>query len=382
MNRNKSKSSLIMSKQFFKKLSGVAKKIPTLCHILFKEKDANAKKNLILKTAFKPLMLTKYGRKIRRAFSAFRPWCKEFPQMINILSDGSVTTCCFDPYGKNRLGSVYKHDISEIWNNKVKNILMFGDLYDLKQCRDCIGTRHAPILSKKNDYSKWQNFAYRHPKVIQIEIMGRCNYGCCCSNEIYKYRKNNETKPNLDKIFDNIKSFLPKIEKLNLFNHGEPLLHDGFCVFVKKCRKESDKLKMCLCTNGMLMDEKISRCLIEQKINYVSISVHGGAGTENMLKYSKYGADYSKVMANIKQLTKLRKMYKSKLPSVVIDTILFNWNDTDEMINRLRKDAKAVGVDKINWVLDGGTGRLSRSSKRFPLGSDELQRLQQRDIFN
>jgi len=99
-----------------------------------------------------------------------------------------------------------------------------------------------------------------------------------------------------------------------------------------------------------------------------------------MLKYSKYGADYNKVMANIKRLTELRKMYKSKLPVVAIKVILFNWNDTDELMNWLRKDAKAVGADKIKWALDSGRGGLARSSKRFTLGSDELQRLQQRDI--
>ena len=57
-----------------------------------------------------------------------------------------------------------------------------------------------------------------------------------------------------------------------------------------------------------------------------------------LLKYSKYGADYNKVMANIKRLTKLRKAYKAKLPIVTIKTILFNWNDTDELINWLRKE--------------------------------------------
>jgi len=362
------------------KFSIISRKFCTFCRIFFRAKGFNAKKALILRVALRPLMFPKYGKRIRKIFPIIRPYCKYFPQLINILSDGNVTTCCLDPYGKNKLGSVYKHDISEIWNNKIKNILISGDLYDLEQCRDCIGSEHAPLFPKKADYLKWQNLVYQYPKGIQIEVMGRCNYGCCCSSEVYKYRNNNETKPDLDRIFENIKSFFPKIENLNLFNHGEPLLHDGFCDFVKKCRKESGTLSMNLATNGMLMDEKISRCLIEQKIRYVSISVHGGPGTENMLKYSKYGADYNKVMANVKRLTELRKMYKSKSPIVAIKVILFNWNDTDELMGWLRKDAKAAGADKIIWALDGSTGYGLRSSKRFTLGSDKLQRLQQRDI--
>jgi len=368
-------------KPIFKYPYIIARKFCTFCHILFSKKTSNAKKCLILEKLFKPLMLSRYGNTIREFFPVLKPSCWFFPRMPVILCDGDVTTCCHDPFGHNVLGSVYDKDISEIWNNKVRKIVTTQGLYSLNECKTCLGTWRASMFSRKTKYINWRDSVYRYPNTIQIEVMGKCNYGCCCANKLYKYRKNKETKLDLNKIFKNIKSFLPKIEWLYLYNYGEPLLHDHFCEFTQKCREESDSLGLRLATNGIFMNEDICRCLITQKVNCVSIGIHGGPGTENMLKYSKYGADYDKVLANIKILTDLRKEYSSELPYVEIRAVLFAWNDSDEMIDRLRQDVKAAGVDRIDWALDYHTGEYAQSSKRFTLDNNELKKLRERDIY-
>lgn len=354
------------------------RKFRTFLRILFKEKDPRIKKFLLIGRTLTPVLSSKSGRLIKKIL---RPTCSFFPKSIVILSDGSVTTCCFDPFGFNKLGSVYEQDIVQIWEKKIRGILFSGDLLSLKQCKECVGLSHLRLFTKKSEYLKWQNFGRSYPVTIQLEVMASCNYGCCYSGQVYKYRNNQQTKPDLDKIFDNIKSLLPNISCLSLFNFGEPLLHEGFCDFVRKIRKYSEKMYLSLATNGMLLDENIARCLIEQKVDEVSISIHGGAGTENMLKYSKYNADYDRVMANVRLLTGLRREYNSKFPYIEIKTILFNWNDNDEAMERLRKDVRASGADKINWTLDCLTTGSPRASRRFVAGSGELKNLQHRDIF-
>lgn len=343
----------------------IVRKARSLWKILVKKESLYRKKVSLTRGIFKPVMLSQYGKRIRNVIPTVRPWCRYFPRMLVILSDGEVTTCCYDPRGNNRLGSVYERDISELWNHRIRAFLLSGDLYDLTQCRECIGTMRAPVLSNKGERLEWQRFAYRYPKVIQVEIMARCNYGCCDSNEMYRYRRNGATKPDLDVIFENIRSFLPNVEQLNLFNVGEPLLHDGLCAFIRKCRAVSDTLSLRLCTNGSLLDEKVSECLVREKVDTVCVSIHGGPGTDNMLKYSKYGADYETVMANIKRLTGMRARYDSGLPSVEVKTILFSWNDSDELMNRLGQDAKVAGADTVRWDLDCDFGGFGRSSKRF-----------------
>ena len=325
----------------------------------------------LLNKTLKPVLVSRLGKVIRKLFPFLRPSCRFFPFMIVVLSDGTVTTCCHDARGENNLGSLYQMDLETVWKEKIEPILSgsSADLYDLIQCKRCLGTSLASLIPRRKDYREWQKFISGYPRVLQVEIMGRCNYGCCFASRIHKYR---ETKLDLDKTFESIKGFLPHIEQLNLYSCGEPLLHEDFCDFVAKCREGCSSVVMELCTNAMLMDEKVDRCLIEQKVDQVVVSIHGGPGTENMLKYSKYGADYEKVLANIRRLADLRKKYRSEYPRIQTKTILFEWNDTDELMEKLRKDTRAAGVDGVYWALDCGTGALSRSSKRFMQGSKAL----------
>jgi len=327
-----------------------------------------------VKTALKSLMLSQHGHAIRTLRPSLRPHCRVFPWMLVILSDGTVTTCYCDPFGHNELGSVYDNDIAEIWNTRIRDVVE-GDLYRMPTCRTCIGSQFAPLVSDPDDHKRWRQRLAGYPDVLQIEIMGACNYACCNTRKIHE---NRDTKLDLDRVFENIRSFLPHIDLLNLFNYGEPLLHERFRDFVGQCRALSPTLKMKVSTNGMLLDEKIARCLIEQKVNWVTVSVHGGPGTENMLKYSKRGADYDRVLANVKRLIDLRSEANEELPEVRLKALLFNWNDTDELMDTLRRDGARVGADIVSWALDNGTGGLPRSSKRFTPTSPDWRQLQAR----
>jgi hypothetical protein len=102
-----------------------------------------------------------------------------------------------------------------------------------------------------------------------------------------------------------------------------------------------------------------------------------------MLKYSLYGADYDKVIENIRLLLEMRNRSGSSYPKVQLKAILFNWNDSDEAMNKFRADAKSLGLiaadtrdaDRYYWVLDGDRSASDRFSKRFLPGSPELQQL-------
>jgi hypothetical protein len=321
-----------------------------------------------------------FGKLLRILYHRYRPICSEFPAGICILSDGTITTCCHDPFGRNRFSSIYSRTIDEVWKKDVDRTLKCG-LYNLEGCRDCIGSPMASITSTRKQYSNWRQWSKRYPNFITIEIMGACNYGCCVSREMKKHRST--LKPDLGKIFEQIKSYLPHVKELRLFNYGEPLLHDDFSGFIEKCRSQSDRLRLYLATNGLLMDERYSQTFIANKLDYIIVSVHGGPGTANMLKYSRYGADYDCVLFNVKRLLEMRNQAKEKRPSVGLRAILFNWNDSDSEMDKFRKDARSLGLkatsgewntDNYHWMLDVGTnGQLS--SRRFTAGSSELKKL-------
>lgn len=333
----------------------------------------------------KEIMLSSEGERIRDNLVQFRPWCGWFPSMIVVLSDGSVTTCCVDSYGKQVFGNVYEKDIKQVLSDKLPDILQRG-LYDFEICRNCVGEHpFVSLISNPKEYEVWLHSYQQSPATLQLEIMGACNYQCPCpAGEIYKLRP---VKLNLEKTFCHIKSILPELNQLNLFNFGEPLLNDGFVDFIKKCRDAAPDLFIVLATNGLLMNEHISQALIEAKVNQVIVSVHGGPGTENMLKYSKVNANYDVVIKQVKQLIKLREDYQSSIPKVALKAVLFNWNDTDETMNQLRRDAGELGLRPLNgdpqedtyyWVIDQ-TRNLS--SKRFTNGSEALKRLIEQGEF-
>ena len=318
----------------------------------------------------KQIMLSRHGKAIRDALPKFRPYCLNyFPQMmINILSDGAVTTCCFDAYGDNYFGSIYEKQLADIWDHDLPRIMQ-GDLYDYKRCLQCIGfPGWAPLVNEEGKREEWLEWMDRTPNEIQIEITSHCNYACvsCPSTSI---RQQRSAFLDLDRTFENIRSMLKKTHKLNLYNYGEPLLHKGFSDFIRKCRAESGELILELATNGMLLNEEVSLALIESRVDRIIVSVHGGPGTENMLKYSSHGADYDTVLNNVSELLQLRKTLNSHVPKVSLRAILFHWNDNDEDMNRFRGDARALGLsatwghydtDNYHWILDSGNQLASR----------------------
>ena len=338
----------------------------------------------------KQIMLSQHGKAIRAVLPKFRPYCLNyFPQMmVNILSDGTVTTCCFDAYGDNRFGSIYENQLVDLWENALPRVMQ-GDFYDYKRCRQCIGIPGwAPLVNEQGRKEEWLEWTHKTPNEIQIEITSHCNYTCvsCPSTSI---RQQRSAFLDLDKTFTNIRSILKKTHKLNLYNYGEPLLHQGFSDFIRKCRAESSELVMELATNGMLLNEEISRALIESRVDRIIVSVHGGPGTENMLKYSCHGADYDTVLNNVRQLLQLRKSFNAQVPKVSLRAILFNWNDNDEDMNRFRDDARALGLsatwghydtDNYHWIPDSGNQLASR---KYVSGSAELKTLiESREFFS
>jgi MoaA/NifB/PqqE/SkfB family radical SAM enzyme len=314
------------------------------------------------------------------SLTRYRPICKIFPLGIVILSDGSVTTCCYDSLGENVFGSIYDSNFISIWKRVVPKVLENG-LYALKKCKNCVGATVVPLNATQGEMKDWLSWPTRYPIDVTIEIMGTCNYGCCVSKDMHKIRN---VKPDLVAIFTKISPFLSMIKRLRLFNYGEPLLHDGFKDFVTNCRNASENLVFLIATNGLLLDESYAMNFINNRIDTIVISVHGGPGTENMLKYSKYGADYSQVLTNVKRLLDIRDKCNSEFPKVSLRAILFNWNDSDAVMNQFREDAKALGLsatggkpntDNYHWILDGGCGANSLPSKRFIPESSDLQQL-------
>jgi hypothetical protein len=354
--------------------AGKPQKTAFTSHAFFEWLEMVASKQALIQRANK----SHFGPVLRRFIPAMRGHCSFFPGNVMVLADGDVTTCCNDFLGKNAFANTSEASISEVWNNQINQIGKTG-LYSLPWCKGCLGSHLAPYFPKDSSYQDWRDQTRKPLKSLQIEIVARCNYDCCSSNEMKFHRK--RTMADLDEMFDSIEDVLPTIEDLYFFNNGEPLLHPGFCDFVKRCRAVTPKARFHISTNGLLLNQNVAQGIVEEQFHNVTVSVHGGPGTDGMLRYSKFGADYPRVLRNVKRLTTRRNERGATLPNVELKAVLFNWNDTDELMDTLRADAREAGANRVFWVLDWNGPSDERSSKRFLPGSAELQKLIERGEF-
>jgi len=307
-------------------------------------------------------------------FKKFYPACKTAMEGTVILSDGSVTTCCIDALGQNKYGDIYTQTFADIWNNNFQKFRK-KNLYDSKLCFSCIGSKTClspGFISNSEERKNWESKNIPFPKILVLEISGICNYACegCFSNELNRYRS-----PffNLDLAKSNLIALLQKIERLRLYNWGEPLLNKNFCEILHWIKQISPSLLIDIATNGIFLNEDNIKAIVDCDVSKVIVSVHGGPGTENMLRYSKKNANYEKVLNNVSNLIKYRDLNGKKHPIVSLKAILFYWNDSDEDMERLRQDGRKIKVDRVFWVLDRESGLTTTASKRFKRKSKELK---------
>jgi MoaA/NifB/PqqE/SkfB family radical SAM enzyme len=332
-------------------------------------------------------MTSREGRNAFAVAPELRPWCSIIADSTNGLSidsEGNVTTCCYDDRMLNKLGNVYEDGIMRIWSLFQKVVV--SNLYELEGCRGCIraAAPYSPspkCIDRLDKEKEWNGRAKRLvPSRLILEPASLCNYACegCPANW------NAKNIADLDRLFDCLADGLPLIEYIAFGLYGEPLLNKKLGDFFIKCRRAAPDLKMQLLTNGMALTEQAAAKIVEAEVDTVTVAIHGGPLTENMLKYSKRGADYGLVLRNIAKLRELRDAKPHCRTHIQVRTVLFNWNDTDELMDLLRTDVKAIIADRdcLYWVIDVAGPQAERSSKRFLPGSPELEKLEARGEFN
>lgn len=305
--------------------------------------------------------------------------CEEMVDKFVMLSDGSVTTCCLDGYGINTYGNLHKMTYEECINSK-KFKKLLANMCSSKICRSCQHRIKNPTEEQLKEHFEKLKKGHRG---TQVEIAASCNYACteCPANNVHEKRN---PMPNLDIVYENLKNILPKLEYINCYHFGEPLLNTQFMPFLEKIRKANPTLRIGISTNGMLMTKEKAQKIVDNAVDWIVVSLHGGPRTENLLKYANRGANYETVIKNIKQLKEIRDNSGKTLPKISMRAILFNWNDTDELMDEFRQAAKEIGIDNpcngdqnqdnYHWILDGASPQ-PRASQRFLYGNEEYNRI-------
>ncbi|MEI8204511.1 MAG: radical SAM protein, partial [Bacteroidota bacterium] len=166
----------------------------------------------------------------------------------------------------------------------------------------------------------------QHPWLtIRMDIINKCNLRCIMCH--YKENEINSQPLKLltaDQLKHQLQDIAPYVKHIMLSCGFEPLMSKHFSEIILMLRQNYPHLEIGLCTNGMLLDSKIRKILIENNVTHIIFSFDGV--TKNTLENIRIGANYNKIISNIKALRDLKRKHKRNFPLMFMDFVLMKSN--------------------------------------------------------
>ena len=323
--------------------------------------------------------------KLLRRSSSSKYICPVYSKENVILSSGEVTTCCLDAFGKNIFGDINNETLPDLRKHHLTdfhaaNCLanQTGHPWPKPFCAECLTKGFATVFGAKptEDLDEVARFKAPLPPLPQslvLEACSTCNYQCIGCGLGQKVINRSKHFLDFDTFTRRVLTVVPELYQVRLYNYGEPFMHPQIIDIIAALRQANPKLVIEISTNGMLMSRKISESLVANRVNYLTISLHGGHTQEGLMRSARKGADIRVIENNIRTLVECRRNAGSVLPRIMIKSLLFHWNDSDDEMQDFLRFGTELGVDLAAWDLNRNDPSLS--SQRFMLGSSAYEEL-------
>ena len=143
------------------------------------------------------------------------------------------------------------------------------------------------------------------PRELAIETVFGCNLSCeMCFIDQPTHRKKGVMPMELFyRIADSMAPYAPKIEQVDLWSLGEPLLDPHLYERIKYLKSKGFR-SIAISTNADLLDERKRKLLMESKVDTVIFSIDG-AKKETHEKIRR-GANFERTVGNVLEVIKLR----------------------------------------------------------------------------
>jgi radical SAM protein with 4Fe4S-binding SPASM domain len=192
------------------------------------------------------------------------------------------------------------------------------------------------------------------PFKLKFESSAVCNLKCimCPLTKGLNREKGFLKFENFKKVYDEVKA-----PYINLTGLGEPLLNPDIFNIIKYARKNGSIVK--LDTNATLLDNVNIQKIIEADPNFISVSIDGIS--KKSYESIRIGANFEKVIENLKNLIKYRNSMKSKTQIHLFFVLQKNnIKDLPEFI----KFGDSLGVDAINGNIAISFGKAKNETNR------------------
>jgi hypothetical protein len=288
-----------------------------------------------------------------------------------LLCDGRLVCGCADPYGKRVLGDTRTASVSGVWTGatatRLRRDLNAGGS---KFCGDC------PLkLPLKGDEPPQRDLNVPAlPSRLYVECTAACNISCnqaCCAPETGITRTRQAGMLDFDLFTRVIDEAAPALVRIDFFNYGEAFLHKRAVEMCEYIKARYPHVYLYTSTNGLAFTEEQARRLARSGIDELTFSIDG-ASPETYVQYRQRG-DFEKALRNLRFVVDEKRRNQRDVPFVNWRYILFTHNDTDAEMDRARRLAAEIGVDRLSWEITDHPENMF--SRRFAPGSPDFDRI-------
>lgn len=293
-----------------------------------------------------------------------------FNQLV-VLCDGKVVCGCADPFGERPLGNVHKEKLSTIWKSD-----------RVKQIRRELNEGYSPFCDPCGLKQKLDENQSVPQQPVDLEILPRafieptvlCNISCfkaVCNHESGIAKSRNESQLSMDMLKDILEDVGNHMIRVDLFNYGDPFVHPLAVDMIEYIKEKFPNIYLYISTNGlMLNDDKIKR-IVASGLDEITFSVDGA----NQESYSRYriGGDFDKIVKIMSEFVEERNTAGKEIPFINWRYILFNWNDSRQIMNKAKKIAERIGVDRFTWEITDHPPEAK--SEKYQIGLPEWKKI-------
>lgn len=238
-----------------------------------------------------------------------------------IHSGGEVYNCCPRWVNEVSLGNIFTSTPEEVWNSHLSQQFRSGILdgsFDKCNSHKCPHILQDTLPTTFEARNMWfgsvvsdaidnnRLVSSTGPAVVKLGYDASCNLSCpSCRPHIIVAKK--EEQKRLAEVRDRfIIPFLKDTTSLVLSSDGDPFASNHYREIMQLTYKKFPNLKLCLHTNGVLLDEKAwDDCHLEGRVTNIEISID--AATKETYQYVRRGGDFDRLIKNLEFISKKRK---------------------------------------------------------------------------
>ena len=190
------------------------------------------------------------------------------------------------------------------------------------------------------------------PTHVLIETTTRCNLRCKqCAHVIGKYDFADMTL----ETFAKLRPLFPHLRQAALYGHGETFLYKHFFEMLAELKRYPASVYVT--TNGTLLTEAVAERLVELGLDKLAVSLD--AATPALFNEIRRGADFEKVMQNIRALNAVKKRkHQDDKPilSIMYCAMKSNIQELPKLVRLADELNMTHGVSVMNIVEYGALG--------------------------